>query len=192
MLTWVSVQHAHTARTHTHARTCTHTHSMHTHTCTHTHAHTHTHFMLHCTIMWCIVLFANFQWMRFFASSLLHGTSLLTCRPVHAASIHTVQYVIYLVYLSKVGRSIANIYVPLRSYIKAIDLPTVLYICTMYISTVSVEQTDLLPDNTSWKDHLAMFKFLWLCNHHTILPARIHASVHTTSGWAKRLLNQYS
>ena len=62
-----------------------------------------------------------------------------------------------------------------RLYIEAIDLPTILYIIC---STVSVQQTTLLPENASqndaifaqslfmpMQDHLAMVKFLWLHNH---------------------------
>ena len=50
------------------------------------------------------------------------------------------------------------------------DQPTVLYI--MY-TTVSVQQTNLLPENASLNDavlpkSLFRFKFLWLCNHYSI------------------------
>ena len=64
-----------------------------------------------------------------------------------------------------------------RSDIEAIVRPTSLYII---YSTVSVQHTNLLPENASQKvpfsqksvsyisDHLAMLMVLWLCNHHTI------------------------
>ena len=44
---------------------------------------------------------------------------------------------------------IAEVNIPLRSYIEAMDRPTVLYI--LY-STVSAQQTDLLPENACQND----------------------------------------
>ena len=58
-----------------------------------------------------------------------------------------------------------------RSYIEAMDRPTVLYI--LY-TMVSAQQTNLLPKNASRNDtifaqyHFAILKFLWLRNHHGI------------------------
>ena len=66
-----------------------------------------------------------------------------------------------------------------RLDIEAVDQPTVLYI--LY-STVSAQQTNLLPENASQNDtifpksrygirvsdHLAMLKFLWLRSHCTM------------------------
>ena len=65
---------------------------------------------------------------------------------------------------------------PQRSYIEAMDRPTVLYI--LY-TMVSAQQTNLLPKNASRNDaifaqkvyrtigdHFAILKFLWLRNHH--------------------------
>ena len=43
----------------------------------------------------------------------------------------------------------AEVNIPLRLYMEAIDRPTILYI--LY-STVSVQQTNLLPDNASQND----------------------------------------
>ena len=97
---------------------------------------------------------------------------------------------ITVIYYSTVGRSIADSYIrpearstevnmPPRSDIEAIDRPTVLYILH---STISAQQTNLLPENASQtdaifhqsrygiiiSDHLAILKFLWLRNHRTI------------------------
>ena len=67
---------------------------------------------------------------------------------------------------------------PPRSYIEAMDRPTVIYI--LY-TMVSAQQTNLLPKNASRNDaffaqkvypsgcicdHFAILKFLWLRNHH--------------------------
>ena len=65
---------------------------------------------------------------------------------------------------------------PLRWDIEAIDRPTVLYI--LY-STMSAQQTNLSHNDAIFpikgqkliwhiSDHLAMLKFLWLCNHRII------------------------
>ena len=68
---------------------------------------------------------------------------------------------------------------PPRSYIEAMDRPTVLYI--LY-TMVSAQQTNLLPKNASRNDaifapkvyriiicdHFAILKFLWLRNHHVV------------------------
>ena len=50
---------------------------------------------------------------------------------------------------STVGRSIADINMPPRSYIEDMDLPTVLYII---YTMVSAQQTNLLPKNASRND----------------------------------------
>ena len=66
---------------------------------------------------------------------------------------------------------------PPRSYIEAMDRPTVLYILH---TMVSAQQTNLLPKNALRNDaifaqkvyriyvcdHFAILKFLWLRNHH--------------------------
>ena len=57
---------------------------------------------------------------------------------------------------------------------------------------VSAEEMNLLPKNASKngvisaqnlftlvQDHLAMLKFLWLCNHHSISMYRVWLSVYT-------------
>ena len=75
-----------------------------------------------------------------------------------------------------------------RLYIEAIDLPTILYIIC---STVSVQQTTLLPENASqndaifaqslfmpMQDHLAMVKFLWLHNHPSIIILYIYIYIY--------------
>ena len=57
---------------------------------------------------------------------------------------------------------------------------------------VSAEEMSLLPKNASKngvisaqnlftlvQDHLAMLKFLWLCNHHSIIMYRVWLSAHS-------------
>ena len=72
----------------------------------------------------------------------------------------------------------AEVNMPPKSYIEAMDRPTVLYII---YTMVSAQQTNLLPNNASqndaiftqkvyriYCDHFAILKFLWVRNHHGI------------------------
>ena len=102
---------------------------------------------------------------------------------------------------STVGRSISDIYmtegdtftsahnaevnVPSMSYKEAKDRSTMLYL--LYYTTMGVQQTNLLPKNTSWNDatfpqksitdvcdYLAILKFQWLHNHHSLIYMYIY------------------